>query len=219
MSATLWSCDGLAFKHGAASIALPRIDVAAGATVSIVFESIDQAHVAARMCVGFDPPQSGRIELFGLDTARTQPADLLLARRRLGYAAAEPMFLSTVPLPENVAIPLRDRSPLGEDAMLKESAAALAKLGVVFEGRVLPQQASAATRYLCGLSRALAPDPDLAVIEEPPNVLTRAQMAAVRALLAERAAAQRGAMILLVADTMTRGEVIGTRIEASVRHQ
>lgn len=219
MTGSLFHCEGVSFQHGAATITLPKIDVAAGTSIAIRFETIDQAHLAARLIVGFDVPAVGTITLFDRDTRRTERSVALRARRALGYAASQPAFLSTVPLPENVVIPLRDRSPRGEDDVMRESTAFLAKLGVVFEGRVLPQQASPAIRYLCGVARALAPNPALAVVEEPPAVLTAAQATTLRAVLDERARRTDAAMILLVADTLTGEKLSCPCVAATVRHQ
>ena len=130
MSAPLWSCEGITFQHGAATITLPPLAVAPQQTLSIVFESIDQAHLAARLLVGFDAPPSGRVTLFGLDPARAPRDALLRARKDLGYAAAYPKFLSTVPLPENVLIPLRDRSRAGWARAAREGHVASAAGGV-----------------------------------------------------------------------------------------
>ncbi|MBK6941360.1 MAG: hypothetical protein IPH13_14370 [Planctomycetes bacterium] len=219
MSETVFTCEGVSFQHGAATITLPAVKVDVGSTLAIRFETIDQAHLAARLIVGFDVPTHGTITLFRKNTSTTPRGDALRARRRLGYAAAQPAFLSTVPLPENVAIPLRDRSPRGEDDVLRESTAFLAKLGVVFEGRVLPQQASPAIRYLSGVARALAPDPLFAVVEEPPAVLTAAQSTTLRAVLDERSRKPDAAMILLVADTLAGGKLSCPCVDAMVRHQ
>lgn len=219
MSDPVFTCEGVTFQHGAATIALPTVRVEVGTTLAIRFETIDQAHLAARLIVGFDVPAAGSITLFSRDTRTLPRNEALQVRRRLGYAAAQPAFLSTVPLPENVVIPLRDRSPHDEDAVLREATKFLAELGVVFEGRVLPQQASPAIRYLSGVARALAPDPLLAVVEEPPAVLTAAQSTTLRALLEQRSRRPDAAMILLVADTLAGGKLSCPTIDASVRHQ
>ncbi|MEZ6014133.1 MAG: hypothetical protein R3F49_03390 [Planctomycetota bacterium] len=162
---------------------------------------IDADHVGACL-MGFAPLASGAITLFGSDVARAPRERLLQHRRRVAHAPQRPAFLSTVTIPDNVAIPLRDRWQLPEQEVSAAVERKLRALSVTIVGRVLPSQLAPRARYLAGLARALLAAPELLLVALPDPRLPPQIEEAVRSEL--MAAVRDGAALVLIGHGDTR---------------
>lgn len=203
---------GCEFEHQRARYAVPAFALARGGAVAlglphaatggeVEFDGVgpdaddSAADDLGESLLGLAPLASGTANLFGHDVRRTGRAALLAARRRVAFAPLRPAFLSTVPVPDNVAIPLRDRCDPPDGELFGAVHAKLAALGVPIVGRVLPGQLTPRARYLAGIARALLARPEVLVIALPEVDLPR-ELA--RVLTSELLAARRDGVTTLV---------------------
>lgn len=110
-------------------------------------------------------PREGRVTLLGSDVARLPDASRAGIRRRIGYAAQEPLFLDDETLFDNVALPLNidpTSRQTGQDVM-----DLLAFLGLTRDASRPASALSAGQRKLAALARALVARPDIVLADDP----------------------------------------------------
>jgi phospholipid/cholesterol/gamma-HCH transport system ATP-binding protein len=146
--------------------------------------------------LGLAPLINGSVLLFGEDIAQASRSLLMTLRRRVALAPLPPAFLSTVTVPDNVAIPLRDRENPADGPLMEAVHAMLATLSVPIVGRVLPGQLAPRALYLAGVARALLAPSDLLIVAIPELPLPRDVAGELRAEL--RALRERGAGLLVL---------------------
>jgi len=146
--------------------------------------------------LGLAPLTQGSVSLFGADVERTSRTELMALRRRVAFAPLRPAFLSTVTVPDNVGIPLRDRDDPADAVLMEAVHTKLAALSVPIVGRVLPGQLAPRARYLAGLARALLARSELLIIAVPEVPLARDLAQTLRDEL--RGARERGAALLVL---------------------
>jgi len=215
-STALLACTDLRVCYREAGITVPDLSVRHGASIAVRLPSVEETESVGRALLGFELPAAGTIRLFDADTRAATPDQLLVLRRKLAWAPSAPSFLSTVPLKENVAIPLRDRRHPSETQLFRQTDLQLDALGASLDVRTLPQQASSSVRYLAGLARALLSEPELLIVSEPPGRFSQQKRELVRNAL--RSVRQTGdvAMILLVAGEVSDSTLFDHVIEATV---
>jgi cell division transport system ATP-binding protein len=110
-------------------------------------------------------PREGRVTLLGSDAARLSAVARAGLRRRIGYAAQDPVFLDGETLFDNVALPLNvdpHSRQTGQDVM-----DLLAFLGLNKEAGRPAGTLSSGQRKLASLARALVARPDIVLADDP----------------------------------------------------
>jgi len=154
--------------------------------------------VLLREMILLQQPTAGTVRLFGQDVEGLAPEALLALRRRWGVMFQRGGLFSSLTVRENVGLPLREHSPLG-DALIDEIAEwKLAQTGLPPEaGLKLPGELSGGMLKRAALARAIALDPELLFLDEPTSGLDPANAAGVDALILETQAAS-GATVVIV---------------------
>ncbi len=141
--------------------------VEAGTVVAAVGDEGSGIGTLGALALGLLAPASGSVEVFGIPIARLPYYDLLVFRRRLGYAPQGDGLLQNLTLKDNVALPVR----FATDHRLREVDARVAQLIDEFRLRTIamlrPAQASEEDRRRAALARAAALNPKLVVLELP----------------------------------------------------
>jgi len=154
--------------------------------------------VLLREMILLQQPTAGTVRMFGQDVEGLAPEALLALRRRWGVMFQRGGLFSSLTVRENVGLPLREHSPLG-DALIDEIAEwKLAQTGLPPEaGLKLPGELSGGMLKRAALARAIALDPELLFLDEPTSGLDPANAAGVDALILETQAAS-GATVVIV---------------------
>ena len=193
------------------------LDIAAGETVALVGESGSGKSTLGRMIVRLSEPTSGSIRFGGEDLLALAAGDLRRARRRfqvvfqdpygslnprmrIGDALLEPLLVhGLVDRRDRAARRARVEAMLDEVGLPREAA-----------GRY-PHEFSGGQRQRIGIARALAPQPELLVADEPVSALDLSVRAQIVNLLANLQAS-RGIAMLFIAHDLALVEQIADRI-------
>jgi ABC-type lipoprotein export system ATPase subunit len=181
--------------HGLRPLRIERFALHAGELVAITGLDAPAAETFVNVVTGAALPDSGRIMLFGRDSASiSDSTDWLSIVDRFGIVSARAVLLEQLSVAQNLAMPFSlDIDPLG-DALRARAVASGREAGVSdsdFDRRVA--DVDAPTRLRIRVARALALDPDVVLLEHPSAELPRDESprsaAEIREILTRRAVA------------------------------
>jgi cell division transport system ATP-binding protein len=111
-------------------------------------------------------PTAGRISLFGQDTSRLRPRDLVTFRRRIGVVFQEFRLLDHLSAYDNVALPLRIAGRKEADYR-KDVIELLTWVGLGDRLEARPATLSGGEKQRVAIARAVIMKPDLIIADEP----------------------------------------------------
>ncbi len=136
-----------------------------------------------RLIGGLLRPDAGEITVGGDRTSGTSPAEVLRARRRLGMLFQNGALLDSMSIFENVALPLREHTEMGEAEIAERVSARLASVGLEGVEALLPRELSGGMLRRAALARAIVMDPQIVLCDEPFSGLDPPNVARIEELL------------------------------------
>lgn len=113
-------------------------------------------------------PMSGSIRVFGQEVIDLSEEQALPLRRRWGVMFERGALFSALTVTENVGMPLREHTDLGDRLIDQLAAVKIALAGLPADaGLKYPNELSGGMRKRAALARALALDPELLFLDEP----------------------------------------------------
>jgi ABC-type transporter Mla maintaining outer membrane lipid asymmetry ATPase subunit MlaF len=164
-----------------------------------------------RALVGLVRPSAGRVRVLGGDPAGLTRAGHEALLARVGYLPRYGALLSNITLEANLLLPLAYHRALPPDEAARTGRAAAARFGVAWPlPDALPAAVSPSLRRRVALARAVVLEPELLLLDDFTDDLSRVEGAAVAS--AVRAyAAERGAAVLAATDDPNLGARLGAR--------
>ena len=147
------------------------LTVRRGETLVIMGASGCGKSTLLRCLIGAHSVDKGSVKLFGKDIAKLRQRDLDSVRKRYGILFQSGALFSSMTVGENVALPLKEHTKLGNDMIDLMVKVKLELVGLREAEDRLPSEISGGMAKRAGLARAIALDPELLFYDEPTSGL------------------------------------------------
>jgi phospholipid/cholesterol/gamma-HCH transport system ATP-binding protein len=144
------------------------LDVQQGEVFGIVGGSGSGKSVLLKTMLGLHRPNSGHIEVEGLDITTLDEARMRAVKRRYGVTFQQGALFSSLTVADNVALPVREALDLDDETLTRLVELRLRMVGLPLDAAAkYPAQLSGGMTKRAALARALALDPVLLFLDEP----------------------------------------------------
>lgn len=199
-------------KHFAGIPALRDIslEVQQGEILGIIGRSGAGKSTLIRCLNGLERPDSGSVEVNGIDLTRLPEADLPEVRRQIGMIFQQFNLLSAKTVVENVALPLKIARWPKRDIRHRVSEL-LELVGLAEKANVYPATLSGGQKQRVGIARALAAEPKLLLSDEATSALDPETTESILTLLKD-INRRLGLTIVLITHEMSVIRAIANRV-------
>ncbi len=119
------------------------------------------------LCAGLIAPTSGSVRWDGEDVHSMSRSRLFVHRRRIGFVFQVHALISNMTVLDNIALPLRHHTDLGEDDIRARVESRLREAGMLAAAGRYPEALSIREQKNAAFVRAFIMDPDLVFLDEP----------------------------------------------------
>ncbi len=185
-------CEGVrkGYNTGGGYIEVLRsIDlmVRSGTTVTIIGPSGSGKTTLLNIIATIEMPDDGKVIVRGVDTGQQGREELSeLRNRSIGIVFQNDIFIGSLPLIENVLLPLTNRKEMSQELKMEIEERAknlLSDLGLGERLLSMPSQLSGGEARRASLVRAIITDPDILLLDEPTASVDRENKARVLKLI------------------------------------
>jgi len=183
------------------------LDVQQGEVFGIVGGSGSGKSVLLKTMLGLHRPNSGRVEVEGLDITTLDEARMRAVKQRYGVTFQQGALFSSLTVADNIVLPVREALDLDDDTLTRLVELRLRMVGLPLDSAAkYPAQLSGGMTKRAALARALALDPVLLFLDEPTAGLDPIAAAGFDELVLylRRARALTIVMVTHDLDTLTR---------------
>jgi phospholipid/cholesterol/gamma-HCH transport system ATP-binding protein len=140
-------------------------------TLVVVGGSGTGKSVLLKHMIGILKPDRGSVIVDGEDITRLEEYELQRVRRKFGYLFQSAALINWLSVYENVALPLRELTRMGEREIDERVRAKLRLLHIEKAADRMPSEISGGMKKRVGLARALIWDPEIVLFDEPTSGL------------------------------------------------
>jgi phospholipid/cholesterol/gamma-HCH transport system ATP-binding protein len=142
-------------------------DVYRGLTNVIIGASGSGKTVFLRQLIRLEQPDSGHIEVDGVDIVPMAELELSEMRRKFGMVFQMSALFDSMDVFDNVAFPLREHSKLSRKEIQAKVEESLEALGVAHAIHRQPSELSGGMKKRVAVARALVMEPEILIYDEP----------------------------------------------------
>jgi phospholipid/cholesterol/gamma-HCH transport system ATP-binding protein len=153
--------------HGQPVLQGIDLEVPDGSITVIIGRSGGGKSVFLKHLLGLLRPDSGRIEVGGIDLARLSGRRLDEVRKRYGVVFQGGALFDSMTCRDNVAFPLHEKFRLPRPEIDKRVDTALERVGLAGIGDKYPEEVSGGMRKRVAIARALVTEPEIVFFDEP----------------------------------------------------
>jgi phospholipid/cholesterol/gamma-HCH transport system ATP-binding protein len=143
------------------------LDIVEGAITCIIGLSGAGKSTILRLLNGLRKPDEGRVTVQGLEISSLPERDLIDFRRKIGFAFQFAALFDSLTIGENVALPLREHTDMGEDEIRKLVDGTLESVGLANVHDRYPAELSGGMVKRAGFARAVVSNPGCVLYDEP----------------------------------------------------
>ncbi|APG24473.1 MAG: ATP-binding cassette domain-containing protein [Syntrophotalea acetylenica] len=144
-----------------------NLTVREGTTTVIVGPSGQGKSVILKHMLGLLRPDRGKVLVYGQNLADMSKRQMKVVRKDFGVLFQNVALFDSMTVYDNVALPLRERTDLSEDAIRDNVEEKLALMDLADMGPKFPAQLSGGMKKRVGLARALVMQPRIVFFDEP----------------------------------------------------
>src|SRR6187399_666321 len=143
-------------------------EVQPGEVFGIVGGSGSGKSVLLKTILGLHRPNSGRVEVEGVDITTLDEARMRAVKQRYGVTFQQGALFSSLTVADNVMLPVREALDLDDDTLNRMVELRMRMVGLPLDAAAkYPAQLSGGMIKRAALARALALDPVLLFLDEP----------------------------------------------------
>ena len=187
------------------------LEVNAGETLVILGPSGAGKSVTLKHIVGLMAPDSGSIYIGNDAITAAQGKDLERIRDRMGLLFQGGALLAWLNVGENVALPLREKTKMGNDEILSVVNEKLRLVGLEKDFHKMPSEISGGMRKRVSLARAIVNQPEVVLYDEPTSGLDPVTSRKIDDLI-ENTRETLGVTSVVVTHDLHSALSIGTRV-------
>ncbi len=146
-------------------------EIRKGEVFCIVGPSGTGKSVSLKHMIRLLTPTSGDVWLNDVCVSNADSKELPTIRSRFGYLFQSAALLAWINVFENVALPLREHTQMGEAEIRDRVCNALDQVGLAGDGDVFPSALSGGMQKRAGLARAIVTEPEILLYDEPTSGL------------------------------------------------
>lgn len=143
------------------------LTIQAGESLVVIGRSGCGKSVLLKHIIGLMRPDSGHVYIDGKDVTVMNETELNELRKRFGMVFQGAALFDSLTVGENVALPLREHTPLSENEILDRVKEKLGLVGLEGIEGAGPASLSGGMKKRVGLARAMAMDPEFILYDEP----------------------------------------------------
>jgi phospholipid/cholesterol/gamma-HCH transport system ATP-binding protein len=161
------------------------LDVPDGSITIIIGRSGGGKSVFLKHLIGLMRPDSGRIEVNGVDLGQLRGRALDEIRKRYGVVFQSGALFDSMSCRDNVTFPLREKFRLTRANIARRVDRALDQVGLAGIGDKYPEEVSGGMRKRVAIARALVTEPEIVFFDEPTTGLDPVLVNTIHRLILE----------------------------------
>jgi phospholipid/cholesterol/gamma-HCH transport system ATP-binding protein len=161
------------------------LEVPDGSITVIIGRSGGGKSVFLKHLIGLLRPDSGRIEVGGVDFGRLRGRALDEVRKRYGVVFQSGALFDSMSCRDNVAFPLREKLRLSRADIATRVDRGLEQVGLAGIGDKYPEEVSGGMRKRVAIARALVTEPEIVFFDEPTTGLDPVLVNTIHRLILE----------------------------------
>ncbi len=187
------------------------LDVGPGETLVVMGRSGCGKSVLLKHVIGLMKPDSGSIQVDGVELTRLDERELMQVRRRFGMLFQAAALFDSMTVGENVGLMLAEHTRMSREEIAARVAECLARVGLSGVEGLKPASLSGGMKKRVGLARAIAFRPEIILYDEPTTGLDPVMGDAINELI-RALQKQLGVTSVVVTHDMTSAFKVGDRL-------